>query len=58
VLLEDYKPVFGFNVTSKMKGPKALEAIRVTVDSVNALSRHSNRYYKGSRREAQDSPKT
>jgi type I restriction-modification system DNA methylase subunit len=38
VLLEDYKPVFGFNVTSKMKGSKALEAIKVTVDSVNALS--------------------
>lgn len=38
VLLEDYKPVFGFDVTSKLKGPKALEVIKVTVDSVNALS--------------------
>jgi len=38
VLLEDYKPVFGFDVTSKLKGSKALEAIKVTVDSVNALS--------------------
>jgi len=38
VLLEDYKPIFGFDVSSKVKGPKALEAIKVTVDSVNALS--------------------
>ena len=38
VLLEDYKPIFGFDVTSKLKGSKALEAIKITVDSVNALS--------------------
>lgn len=38
VLLEDYKPIFGFDVSSKIKGSKALEAIKVTVDSINALS--------------------
>jgi len=38
VLLEDYKPVFGFDITSKMKGSKALEAIKITVDAVNTLS--------------------
>jgi type I restriction-modification system DNA methylase subunit len=38
VLLEDYKPIFGFDVSSKIKGSEALEAIRVTVDSINALS--------------------
>lgn len=38
VLLEDYKPIFGFDIASKIKGSKALEAVKVTVDSVNALS--------------------
>ena len=38
VLLEDYKPIFGFDVASKIKGSRALEAVKVTVDSVNALS--------------------
>lgn len=38
VLLEDYKPIFGFNVASKIKGSEALEAVKVTVDSINALS--------------------
>jgi len=38
VLLEDYKPVFGFDVASKIKGARALETVKVTVDSVNALS--------------------
>lgn len=38
VLLEDYKPIFGFDVASKISGSRALEAITVTVDSVNALS--------------------
>lgn len=38
VLLEDYKPIFGFDVASKIKGSKALEAVKVAIDSVNALS--------------------
>ena len=41
VLLEDYKPIFGFDVASKIKGPKALEAVRVTINAVNALSPES-----------------
>ena len=38
VLLEDYKPIFGFDVASKIKGSRALGAVKVTVDSVNTLS--------------------
>jgi type I restriction-modification system DNA methylase subunit len=38
VLIENYKPVFGFDVASKLKGLSALETVKVTVDSVNALS--------------------
>lgn len=38
VLLEDYRPIFGFDVSSKVKGSSALVALKVTVDSVNALS--------------------
>jgi type I restriction-modification system DNA methylase subunit len=41
VLLEDYKPVFGFDVASKINGSKALEAVRVAIDAVNALSPES-----------------
>lgn len=41
VLLEDYKPIFGFDVTSKIKGSKAVEAVKVTIDAVNALSPES-----------------
>lgn len=37
VLLEDYKPIFGFDVATRIKGSAALEAIKVTVDAVNAL---------------------
>lgn len=38
VLLEDYKPIFGFDVVSKIKDAIALEAVKVAIDSVNALS--------------------
>ncbi len=38
VLLEDYKPIFGFDIASKINVKKGLEAIKVTIDSVNALS--------------------
>jgi len=41
VLLEDYKPIFGFDVASKIKGSNALEAVKVTIDAVNALSPES-----------------
>jgi hypothetical protein len=41
VLLEDYKPIFGFNVASKIKGSKALEAVKVTINAINALSPQS-----------------
>jgi hypothetical protein len=41
VLAEDYTPIFGFDVVSKIKGSKALEAIKVTVDAINALSPES-----------------
>jgi len=38
VLLEDYKPIFGFDVVSKINGANALEAIKVTINAINALS--------------------
>jgi len=38
VLLEDYKPIFGFDIASRIKGKNALEAVRVTIDSINALT--------------------
>ena len=41
VLLEDYKPIFGFDIASKIRGARLLEAVKVTVDAVNALSPQS-----------------
>jgi len=41
VLLKDYRPIFGFDVASKVKGLEAVDAIKVTIDSVNALSPES-----------------
>jgi type I restriction-modification system DNA methylase subunit len=38
VLLEDYKPIFDFDIASKIKGADALEAVRVTIHAVNSLS--------------------
>ncbi|MDG6904203.1 MAG: SAM-dependent DNA methyltransferase [Nitrososphaerota archaeon] len=41
VLLEDYKPIFGFDIASKLHQPESLEAVKVTIDAVNALSPQS-----------------
>jgi hypothetical protein len=38
VLLEDYKPIFGFDIASKIKGVNALEAVKVTIHAINSLS--------------------
>lgn len=37
-LLEDYKPILGFEVAPKIDGTKAIEAVKVTADAINALS--------------------
>ncbi|AFU59198.1 putative N-6 DNA methylase family [Candidatus Nitrososphaera gargensis Ga9.2] len=38
VLLKDYKPIFDFDIASKLKDEESLEAIKTTINVVNALS--------------------
>lgn len=38
VLLKDYKPIFDFDIVSKLKGDEALDAVRTTINAINALT--------------------
>jgi len=38
VLLKDYKPIFDFDIASKLKGLEATDAIKTTINAINALS--------------------
>jgi hypothetical protein len=38
VLMKDYKPIFDFDVSSRLKGSTAVDAIKTTINAINALS--------------------
>ncbi len=38
VLVKDYRPIFDFDVSSRLKGSDALDAIKITINAINALA--------------------
>ncbi len=38
VLEEDYTPIFGFEISKRLKGKEATEALKITIDAINALA--------------------